>query len=116
MKAPLGGGGLLESPSQDPGRAPGSRIDKNRILWRCRRGMRELDMLLQGFVASHYDRLSAAQQLRFAALLNEADVDIMAWFIGLRAAPDPEYRQLIDLLRQFAEENVCPAASGPAPS
>lgn len=75
--------------------------DKNRILWRCRRGTRELDVVLRGFVDSRYDRLDARARRCLMELLDESDPDIMAWIAGLRE-PCPRYRDLVRLLRQFA--------------
>lgn len=77
------------------------RLDKKCILWRCRRGTRELDVVLQGFVASHYDRLDTRVRHCLMELLNESDPDIMAWITGLRE-PRPRYRELVQLLRKSA--------------
>jgi len=48
-------------------------MDKKRLLWHCRRGMLELDWLLQGFVACGYDQLTCEQQKDFQAMLGYED-------------------------------------------
>ncbi len=76
------------------------RTDSN-ILWRCRRGIREMDLLLRQFVDHHYDTLTDEQKADFDRLLDEADLDIMDWIMGRRPAPSKELQDLITLLRNF---------------
>lgn len=51
------------------------------------RGTREADMLIGGFCDATSDRWSDAEIAWFEALLEEQDVDIMAWAIGTAAVP-----------------------------
>ena len=55
------------------------------------RGTREADMMIGGFFDAHAAAWSDSQLDWFEALLEEQDVDIMAW--GLRALPVPEFWQ-----------------------
>jgi antitoxin CptB len=52
------------------------------------RGTREADMMIGGFFDRHHGRWNDAEIAWFEALMDEEDVDIMAWAIG--AAPPPE--------------------------
>jgi len=52
------------------------------------RGTREADLLIGGFFDSHASGWSDAEIDTFEALLEEQDVDIMAWAFG--TAPVPE--------------------------
>jgi antitoxin CptB len=52
------------------------------------RGTREADMLVGGFFDRCHEGWSEAETDLFEALLEEQDVDIMAWAIG--TAPPPE--------------------------
>lgn len=72
--------------------------DKSSVLWRCRRGIREMDLLLQRFIEQRYDGLSADEKATFATLLEQPDLDIMDWLMG-RIAPPAAFRPIIDLLR-----------------
>ncbi len=54
------------------------------------RGTREADMLIGGFCDAHSGAWNADQIAWFEALLDEDDVDIMAWAIGRQPAP-PTY-------------------------
>jgi len=49
--------------------------------WRCRRGTRELDLVLLGFFERHYDRLPAAEKTLFRQLLGEQDPVLSAWLL-----------------------------------
>ncbi len=66
--------------------------------WRCRRGMREMDLLLESFLDRFHATLDQSQRQAFMDLLNEADQDIMAWIMRLRQPPREDYRWLIDNL------------------
>jgi len=48
-------------------------------VWKCRRGMREMDILLERFLARGYDTLDAPQQRAFERLLDLPDQDILTW-------------------------------------
>ncbi len=49
-----------------------------RLAWRCRRGMLELDIVLQRFIAQHFDGLTLAQLKAFDDLLELHDNDFWA--------------------------------------
>ena len=75
---------------------------RSRLLWRCRRGIREMDILLQGYLETHYDDASEPEQRAFEALLDEADLDILSWIMQKTEA-DENYVNIINVIRQFAE-------------
>ena len=52
------------------------------------RGTREADFMIGRFFDAHHASWDAEDCATFAALLNEPDVDIMAWAIGTQAVPD----------------------------
>jgi antitoxin CptB len=74
--------------------------------WRCRRGMLELDLLLQPFFLSCYATLSAEQQSVFAELLEESDQDLFLWLRGGDMPADPALQSMIVLIRNFARHSV----------
>ena len=60
-----------------------------RLHWRAHhRGTREADMLVGGFFDAHSARWSADERALFATMLEEQDVDIMAWAHGALPVPD----------------------------
>lgn len=52
------------------------------------RGVREADMLVGGFFDAHHTGWSDAELERFEALLEEQDVDILAWAMGTAVVPE----------------------------
>jgi antitoxin CptB len=52
------------------------------------RGTREADMLIGGFAELYSEALGEAELDWFEQLLEEQDVDIMAWAIGTAAVPE----------------------------
>ncbi|MEC9376052.1 MAG: succinate dehydrogenase assembly factor 2 [Pseudomonadota bacterium] len=53
-------------------------LDSRRLRWRCRRGMRELDMLLLNYFDRHYSSAKKYEQQAFRNLLDFPDPDILA--------------------------------------
>ncbi|NOY63179.1 MAG: succinate dehydrogenase assembly factor 2 [Gammaproteobacteria bacterium] len=71
----------------------------SRLRWQCRRGMRELDVLLQGFLDSGYDDLSDAQQQTFYALLKTADNQLLEYLMGRTVPDDQEAADVVSAIR-----------------
>ncbi|MFH0341927.1 MAG: succinate dehydrogenase assembly factor 2 [Chromatiales bacterium] len=76
----------------------------DRLRWRCRRGMRELDIVLERFLDRRYHQLAEADQRCFAELLDQADQDIMAWLLGTSQPGDPMSLKLIDEIRSTSDQ------------
>jgi succinate dehydrogenase / fumarate reductase iron-sulfur subunit/antitoxin CptB len=72
--------------------------EHDRIRWRCRRGLLELDLVLERFLASRFDGLDGDTRRRFDELLDEPDNDLLDLALG-RTEPAPRYRAVVDLLR-----------------
>ena len=66
-----------------------------RLRWRCRRGTREMDLLLLRFLEQDYPWLNSREQSLFGSLLDEADPDIYAWITGQAQPANPDYLPLI---------------------
>jgi antitoxin CptB len=58
-----------------------------RLRWRCRRGMKELDVLLTRYVEEHYAGASPAAQRAFLELLEAPDPVIYAYCLGQARPP-----------------------------
>lgn len=68
-----------------------------RLLWRCRRGLLELDIVLEHFVVRYFDDLDAESQQQFMELLELPDNELWDMITGKIAARD-EHRPLLNLL------------------
>ena len=63
--------------------------DLKRLHWRAHhRGTKEADIVIGSFFDAHAGSWSEAERALFAAMLNEQDVDILAWATGTAQAPE----------------------------
>ena len=72
--------------------------EARRLLWRCRRGMKELDVLLERFARQRYETASSAERLALARLLDLPDPDLADYFFGYATPDDPELARLTRLI------------------
>ncbi len=61
---------------------------RSRLRWLCRRGTREMDLLLQRFMDEQYDHLHETERQALGELLECPDQDLYAWISGSRQPPD----------------------------
>ncbi len=73
--------------------------DLARLRWRSRRGMRELDAVLQSFVQSSVAELDADELARFEQILDLPDPELFAYLTGRSAPEDPAIARLVDRIR-----------------
>jgi antitoxin CptB len=66
------------------------------LRWRCRRGMKELDLLLTRYVDEEYGRSAPAEQAAFRQLLELQDPLIHAYCLGREPAPTVALSSLIE--------------------
>ncbi|MGE5240053.1 MAG: succinate dehydrogenase assembly factor 2 [Bacteroidota bacterium] len=71
-----------------------------RLRWRCRRGLLELDLVLLGFLERQYPGLSAAEQLAFDELLETPDELLIDYVQGDRIPPENKLKQIVEKLRK----------------
>ena len=56
-------------------------MQRNRLKWQCRRGMRELDDLLIAYANDCYDAAGPDEKAAFEALLSLPDPEIAAYLL-----------------------------------
>ena len=66
-----------------------------RLRWRCRRGMRELDILMQRYLDHGWPTASEAERKVFLRLLDCEDDKLWQWFMGREHAADKEIDELV---------------------
>ncbi|MGE3771593.1 MAG: succinate dehydrogenase assembly factor 2 [Gammaproteobacteria bacterium] len=66
-----------------------------RMQWRCRRGLRELDLVFGRFLEQGFDTLPAEELGAFERLLDQNDLDLYDWLLGRSLPPSEEFRRLI---------------------
>lgn len=75
---------------------------RRRLQWLCRRGTRELDMLLTGYLEHGYDASPPAVQRAFEQLLEWPDPELYACLIGRRDTGDPALDEVVARIRDIA--------------
>ncbi|MEX2479264.1 MAG: succinate dehydrogenase assembly factor 2 [Gammaproteobacteria bacterium] len=70
-----------------------------RLRWRCRRGMRELDLLLEPWLARHGETMDTAALAEFERFLDCPDMDLHDWLTGRSEPGDPHFAELIAHIR-----------------
>ncbi len=71
----------------------------DRLSWQCRRGMLEVDIVLQRFLEHHARDLEASELRSFKELLELPDNDLWDLIVGRAEATRPEWHKVIDQLR-----------------
>jgi antitoxin CptB len=79
-----------------------SEPDLKRLAWRAHhRGTKEADLLIGGFFDTHHEQWSAEECVRFERMLEEQDVDIMAWAHGTAEVPERYQGPMIEALKKL---------------
>ncbi len=67
-----------------------------RLKWRCRRGMKELDMLLGRWLEKSWPEAGDEWRRSFEWLLEQPDPDLADWLIGGTRPADANHAALVD--------------------
>jgi len=76
--------------------APVESRELGKLLWRCRRGMKELDILLTRYLEEQFCDAPAAHQEAFRTLLEAPDTEIYGYLLGQRRPPTALLSSLIE--------------------
>ena len=71
----------------------------DRVRWRCRRGMLELDIILQRFVDKHYTQLNEAELQQLDTFLNLPDNDLWDMITAKKEVGDVKLQPMLQLLQ-----------------
>ncbi len=70
-----------------------------RARWRCRRGLLELDIVLQRFMDQHYLQLNTQELEQFERLLSFPDNDLWELIAERQELTDKKLQRVLTLLR-----------------
>ena len=76
----------------------------NKLHWRCRRGMKELDLLTLGYLERYYRDAPAEDQEAFARLLDLQDPQLMSYMLGREAPVDAAAARVVDVMRTLLND------------
>jgi antitoxin CptB len=91
-------------------------VEQGRLAWRCRRGMKELDLLLTGYLRDRWKQAPATERAAFERILALPDPLLAAYLMQREAAPDPDLDNLLAILRGQDTGRLSGAASTAASS
>ena len=73
--------------------------EHSRLRWLCRRGMKELDVVMTLYLETQYSAASQLQKDSFKSLLDMQDPDLYALLLGQTTCPDNNIQSLINAIR-----------------
>src|SRR4051794_16084445 len=76
--------------------------DLKRLSWRAHhRGTKEADLMIGGFFDAHHAAWNLDDRAIFEAMLEEQDIDIMAWALGTAKPPERFAGPMIEALKRL---------------
>jgi antitoxin CptB len=79
---------------------PDAAQRQREFAWHCRRGMLELDILLNDFVAQHFHEMNDKECVIFEKLLSYADQELLEMLMGRQPAREQGEQHVIDKILQ----------------
>jgi antitoxin CptB len=73
-------------------------MDDKEIIWKCRRGTKELDMLMAGFYNKYYKSASKSQKDAFIKLLSLEDPVIYDLILNKISSKDIAVNEIADMI------------------
>jgi len=68
----------------------------NKLRWRCRRGMRELDVMLVNFLERE-DTISSDESINtFQLFLDSSDMDLYSWLTRRSIPQDIRFKKIVE--------------------
>ncbi len=71
----------------------------SKLKWRCRRGMRELDKVTEGYLNEHYALASDEERAAYRKLLDLPDPHLLALIFEQEIADDSTTRDVLAKMR-----------------
>lgn len=74
----------------------------SKLRWQCRRGMRELDVLLRDYLDRRYEAASHAEKRAFEQVLALPDPELAGYLLGRQ---EPESAAIADVIDRILERD-----------
>lgn len=71
-------------------------MDKGKLKWRSRRGLRELDLLFRNFIEKHWDDLTDIELAQYAEIVNLEDQSLFDYIFKDISFGNEELELFID--------------------
>ncbi|WP_407304842.1 succinate dehydrogenase assembly factor 2 [Acinetobacter sp.] len=76
-------------------------LEERKVIYRARRGLKEIDVYFDPYVKNYYLNAEAAEKEVFAELVAQEDPDLLDWFMEVSEPPRPEMKDLIVKLKHY---------------
>lgn len=76
-------------------------VEHAKLIWRGRRGLKELDLLLLPFIENAYTTLTTEQKQTLTAMLESADPDLYSWLLGYSCPANYAWQKMCEMIRAF---------------
>ena len=77
-----------------------TNLSEERLYWACRRGMLELDLILNQYLKEAYPHLSDNDKKLFVQLLSTEDAELFTWVLGSSPPQDENMLKIVKLIRE----------------
>jgi antitoxin CptB len=77
-------------------------MQQSRLRWQCRRGMRELDVLLSNYLERQYPGSDESHKTAFCHLLELPDPELMGYLLSGENPAEPDLAHVVDCIRGSA--------------
>lgn len=81
-------------------------LHDRKVIYRARRGLKELDMYFDPYVRQYYLTAPEADKQAFAMLIEQEDPDLLDWFMAVSTPEQAEMARMVDTLKSMVFGNT----------
>ena len=74
------------------------KLEQGKLRWQCRRGIKEVEIVLNPYFENHFNLSIAREQALFVQLLACQDADLFEWFTYRAKPSEPELVEIVELV------------------
>lgn len=78
-------------------------LAQRKVIYRARRGLKELDIYFDPYVKAHYLQATSAEQALFEFLVEQEDPDLLDWFMRVTEPPSEEIKAFITKMKDAVQ-------------
>ena len=75
-------------------------MEISKVIWKCRKGIREIDILLSNYTEKVYPTLSSEQQSVYVEFIDLDTYEILDMLVNNKPY-DKKYQKIVEALRSF---------------
>ena len=75
---------------------------RSKLVWRCRRGTLELDLMLERFLDRKYDNIAYSEKMAFGRLLDLEDPELLNYLMGREHPVEQDLAAIVTKIRSVS--------------